>query len=201
MVLNLPSVLPSMDGCFSCWYCLQRRQERVPTKDTAPEQVSKADLPPPPPLQKRSEQEVQEKIKSWMVFVHPRARSYFESVEKCEEVLGQLARLTDRNDDLILGDEDSCVHWYGPVCDNGHAILSLLKPGHIEPCHAYLTRILSFMFATDELYEKLMPLPKVPFRMSCGKPLCVFLGHVSAAEADEFPHQPSRSSLVSSTSS
>ncbi|CAJ1334901.1 unnamed protein product [Effrenium voratum] len=131
---------------------------------------------------KRSEEEVQEMIKSWDKYVHDRARDFFAGTEQLHQVLGQLAQGTDKNADPVMGNAEECVYWYGDVTkDERQAAIRMIKPGEQQESITYVNRVLAFMFATDDSFEKLMQLPKEPFRMTCGDQLCVHLAHISVA--------------------
>merc|ERR1712113_713150 len=107
---------------------------------------------------------------------------FFTSPDMLTEVLKQLAEGTDREDDPVLG-EDRCVFWYGDVTkEDTQAAIRMVKPGESTESVTYVNRVLAFIFATDESFERLMKLPKEPFKMSCGDQLCVHLAHVSLAD-------------------
>ncbi|CAE6931304.1 hypothetical protein AK812_SmicGene27778 [Symbiodinium microadriaticum] len=133
-------------------------------------------------FQRRSEEEVKETVARWEMYVHPRAKEFFSDAKQLEEVLSQLAKGTDRNADPVLGSDKECVHWYGDVTkDELQAAIRMVKPGESSESITYVNRVLAFLFATDESFEKLMQLPKEPFRMSCGDQLCVNLAHISVS--------------------
>mmetsp|Transcript_85114 Transcript_85114/g.237491 ORF Transcript_85114/g.237491 Transcript_85114/m.237491 type:complete len:182 (+) Transcript_85114:114-659(+) len=133
-------------------------------------------------FQPRSEEEVQAVIKQWEQYAHPRAREFFTSAEMLEEVLAQLAKGIDKNDDPVLGADEKCVYWYGDVTkDDMQAAIRMVKPGESAESVTYVNRVLAFIFATDDSFEQLMKLPKEPFRMGCNDQLCVHLAHISLA--------------------
>jgi len=133
-------------------------------------------------FQARSEEEVQAAIKQWEQYAHPRSKEFFSSPEMLEEVLTQLARGIDKNDDPVLGPDEKCVYWYGDVTkDDLQAAIRMVKPGESAESVTYVNRVLAFIFATDDSFEQLMKLPKEPFKMSCGDQLCVHLAHISLA--------------------
>mmetsp|Transcript_58266 Transcript_58266/g.103452 ORF Transcript_58266/g.103452 Transcript_58266/m.103452 type:complete len:175 (-) Transcript_58266:56-580(-) len=126
----------------------------------------------------RSDAEVKAAVSEWMKFVHPRAQEVFTTKEALEEVLVELAKGTDRTSDPVLDDGD--VIWYGDITkDDTQAAIRIVKPGDSEASVSYVNRILPFIFATDESFEQLEKLPKVPFKMSCGNQLCIALAHIS----------------------
>ncbi|CAE7315513.1 unnamed protein product [Symbiodinium sp. CCMP2592] len=130
----------------------------------------------------RNEAEVRAAVERWSEYAHPRAKEFFSTPEQLEEVLIQLAKGTDKNDDPILGGDEKCVYWYGDVTKDDHqAAIRMVKPGEQSESVTYVNRVLAFIFATDDSFEKLMQLPKEPFRMSCGDQLCVNLAHISLA--------------------
>uniref|UniRef100_A0A7S2MJN7 Uncharacterized protein n=1 Tax=Zooxanthella nutricula TaxID=1333877 RepID=A0A7S2MJN7_9DINO len=124
----------------------------------------------------RTDAEVRQVVQQWEQYVHPRAREFFSTPEMLEEVLGQLAKGIDRNDDPVLGADDRCVFWYGDVTA---AAIRMVKPGETTESVTYVNRVLAFIFATDESFDQLMKLPKEPFKMNCGDQLCVHLAHIS----------------------
>lgn len=94
----------------------------------------------------------------------------------------KLARGVSRDDDPVLSSDAKCVFWYGDVTkDDLQAAIRMIKPGETMESVTYVNRILAFIFATDESFEELMQLPKEPFKMSCGDPLCVHLAHISVS--------------------
>jgi len=130
----------------------------------------------------RSEEEIAQAIRQWERYAHPRAREFFTTADMLEEVLTQLAKGVDKNQDPILGNEDQCVYWYGDVTkDDLQAAIRMIKPGETAESVTYVNRVLAFIFATDDSFEQLMKLPKEPFKMSCGDQLCVHLAHISLA--------------------
>lgn len=128
----------------------------------------------------RSEQEVQDTVRQWLERVHPRAMEYFASSDTLEAVLSQIARgLAADGEDAIFGPGRSCAYWYGDVSDDGQAAIEISMPSKSGSAVTYVNRVVTFMFATDELFKKLLQLPKEPFRMRCGEQLCVHLCHIS----------------------
>mmetsp|Transcript_30402 Transcript_30402/g.56996 ORF Transcript_30402/g.56996 Transcript_30402/m.56996 type:complete len:180 (+) Transcript_30402:74-613(+) len=131
---------------------------------------------------RRSDEDVKETVARWEQYVHPRAKEFFADSKQLDEVLSQLAKGTDKNFDPVLGTDKECVYWYGDVTrDEQQAAIRMIKPGESAESVTYVNRVLAFLFATDESFEKLMQLPKEPFRMSCGDQLCVHLAHISVA--------------------
>jgi len=132
----------------------------------------------------RSEEEVQDLIKKWANYAHPRAREFFQTDEMMFDVLAMLARGIDRNDDPVLGPDDKPVYWYGDVTKEkgdmqAQAAIRMTKPGESTESVTYVNRVLAFIFATDESFDQLMKLPKEPFKMSCGGQLNVNLAHIA----------------------
>eukprot|EP00913_Durusdinium_trenchii_P019424 g18262.t1 len=123
-------------------------------------------------------------VEHWSQYAHPRAKEFFTTPQQLEEVLVQLAKGTDKSDDPITGPDEKCVYWYGDVTkDDLQAAIRMVKPGEQAESVTYVNRVLAFIFATDDSFEKLMALPKEPFKMSCGDQLCVHLAHISLATA------------------
>jgi len=128
----------------------------------------------------RSEAEIDAAVKQWLQYAHPRARDFFTTPQQLEEVLREIAKGTDKNDDPILGPEEKNVYWHGDVTkDDQQAAIRMVKPGEAEESVTYVNRVLAFIFATDESFEKLMQLPKEPFKMSSGDQLDIHLAHIS----------------------
>lgn len=128
----------------------------------------------------RSAEEIEAVIKEWQLYVHPRAQDFFRTQELMTEVLTQLAKGIDKNDDPVLGPEEKCVFWYGDVTkDDNQAAIRMVKPGESEESVTYVNRVLAFIFATDDSFDQLMQLPKEPFKMGCNDQLCVHLAHIS----------------------
>eukprot|EP00406_Dinophysis_acuminata_P056094 CAMPEP_0179303162 /NCGR_PEP_ID=MMETSP0797-20121207/48437_1 /TAXON_ID=47934 /ORGANISM="Dinophysis acuminata, Strain DAEP01" /LENGTH=181 /DNA_ID=CAMNT_0021012713 /DNA_START=79 /DNA_END=624 /DNA_ORIENTATION=- len=149
-------------------------QEKKPKKKKASSKRNEANF------QVRSEEEIRAVIQQWEQYAHPRARDFFSNPDTLEEVLTQLAKGIDKNDDPVLGVEEKCVYWYGDVTkDDLQAAIRMVKPGESAESVTYVNRVLAFIFATDESFEQLMKLPKEPFKMSCGDQLCVHLAHIS----------------------
>lgn len=128
----------------------------------------------------RSEEEIDAAVKQWLEYAHPRAREFFSTSQQLEEVLREIAKGTDKNDDPILGPDDKNVYWYGDVTkDDFQAAIRMVKPGETTESVTYVNRVLAFIFATDESFEQLMKLPKEPFKMSSGDQLDIHLAHIS----------------------
>jgi hypothetical protein len=131
----------------------------------------------------RSESEVAEIVKKWAEFVHPRAREFFGDGDEgmLTEVLTKLARNTPRDSNPIPGSKE-CIHWFGETTEGDrHPVMTMVKPGESHESVTYVSRVLVFLFATDASFEKLMQLPKEPFKMSCDDPLCINLNHITCA--------------------
>ena len=73
------------------------------------------------------------------------------------------------------------MYWYGPVSKDNteQAIIELTKPGESSRTPTFVNRLLTFIFATDESFDRLQRLSKEPFRMVCGDQLCVNIKHIS----------------------
>mmetsp|Transcript_8050 Transcript_8050/g.22232 ORF Transcript_8050/g.22232 Transcript_8050/m.22232 type:complete len:175 (-) Transcript_8050:259-783(-) len=131
----------------------------------------------------RQEDEIENLIKEWEQYAHPRAAEFFAPPSHLKEVLRHLARGVHRTDDPILGSGDKCVFWYGQLDGDGvQAHLRMTRPGEPTESGFCVNRVLAFIFATDESFEVLMRLPKDPFKMCCGNQLCVHLSHISNDE-------------------
>mmetsp|Transcript_53543 Transcript_53543/g.117028 ORF Transcript_53543/g.117028 Transcript_53543/m.117028 type:complete len:181 (+) Transcript_53543:76-618(+) len=149
--------------------------------DSKRKSVSKRDMNA---FHSRNDEEVKQIVEHWSQYAHPRAKEFFTTSAQLEEVLMQLAKGTDKSDDPITGPDEKCVYWYGDVTkDDLQAAIRMVKPGEQAESVTYVNRVLAFIFATDDSFEKLMALPKEPFKMSCGDQLCVHLAHISLATA------------------
>mmetsp|Transcript_88124 Transcript_88124/g.222442 ORF Transcript_88124/g.222442 Transcript_88124/m.222442 type:complete len:189 (+) Transcript_88124:92-658(+) len=155
----------------------RRIGRRCSSKSTATSsQLSTADFQP------RSDDEIAISVWRWVQHAQPRALEVFESEEKLEWVLAQLARGTDRHEDAVLGGKDTCVHWYGDVSlDRMQAAIPIDKPGEARSA-TYVNRVLPLAFADDDCFHRMARLPrKKPFKMACGNQFCVNLLHISPA--------------------
>mmetsp|Transcript_113819 Transcript_113819/g.284714 ORF Transcript_113819/g.284714 Transcript_113819/m.284714 type:complete len:176 (+) Transcript_113819:154-681(+) len=132
-------------------------------------------------FQLRSEEEVQVTTVPWKRHAHQRAHDFFKTDEMLDRVLTQLAKGMDKREDAILSSDDTCVHWYGDTSADGdmHPTLRMVKPGDTTESEVFVSRLLPFIFAGDDSFELLMQLPKMPFRMRCGDPLCINFFHIS----------------------
>jgi len=134
-------------------------------------------------FQQRSEEEVMAAVMQWEQHAHPRAREFFKSDVMLKWVFAQLISCIDRREDPVFGGSDACVHWHGSTtADDGvQATLHMVKPGDTATSTTYVNRVLTFIFANDATFDFLMQLPKMPFKMRCGNPLCVNVLHISPA--------------------
>ncbi|CAD7966601.1 unnamed protein product [Amoebophrya sp. A120] len=129
----------------------------------------------------RSPEEITKLVSVWQSYAHPRARNFFATTEMLEHVLTQVARGVDAADDPILADGDKCIFWYGDVTKEEEAAIRMVKPGEEKESITYVNRVLAFIFATDDSFQKLMALPKTPFKMCCQNQLCINLSHISSS--------------------
>jgi len=130
----------------------------------------------------RSEEDVEEILAKWERYVHPRARDFFDTPERLREILRLLALGVDRREDMVVAGLHECVYWYGEVTGENpqNAAISMARPGSTEMSATYVNRLLAFIFSTDECFQKLLGMPKEPFRMICGNQLCVNLNHLAS---------------------
>lgn len=62
---------------------------------------------------------------------------------------------------------------------NDDPCIGIAKPGGAgAKSQTFVNRILAYVFASDESFDKLQKLPKDPLKMSCGNKSCVSLAHV-----------------------
>ena len=131
----------------------------------------------------RTSDKVSELVAIWSQYVHPRGRDFFQADDRLQETLSTIIKNLNASDDPVLGGSD-CVYWFGPTSketgtSEQQAILELAKPGQSSRSPTFVNRLLTFVFATDESFGRLMKLPKEPFKMSCGDQLCVNIKHIS----------------------
>ncbi|CAE7213153.1 unnamed protein product, partial [Symbiodinium sp. CCMP2456] len=186
--------------CRTCWPCimtsgllymgwkklksLRNPSPSVPaTNQTvapgAPHQPRSA--APGAPHQPRSDAEVEKCVEKWKELVHPRAREFLG--DGFDDVLTDVAKFTDTGKDPVLG--GGCCQWHGRRTKGGNAALGVCKPGDARESITYLNRLLAFGFATDESFEKLMKLPKEPFKMTCNDQLCVSVSCIGVAVVED----------------
>lgn len=125
----------------------------------------------------RTEAEVNRCVDKWMTVMHPRGREFFEDDKKLRSILRTVATSTAKTSDPIL--QQTCCLWHGDVKaakDTKHAAIQLTGPGEEgAPCVTYTSRVLIFLFATDEQLARWMRLPKQPLKMRCNIQRCVSL--------------------------
>ncbi|CAL1146116.1 unnamed protein product [Cladocopium goreaui] len=168
-------------GAFASSGSKKDEDKKKKKADSKRKSVSKRDMNA---FHSRNDEEVKQIVEHWSQYAHPRAKEFFTTSAQLEEVLMQLAKGTDKSDDPITGPDEKCVYWYGDVTkDDLQAAIRMVKPGEQAESVTYVNRVLAFIFATDDSFEKLMALPKEPFKMSCGDQLCVHLAHISLATA------------------
>mmetsp|Transcript_3359 Transcript_3359/g.8082 ORF Transcript_3359/g.8082 Transcript_3359/m.8082 type:complete len:190 (+) Transcript_3359:98-667(+) len=134
-------------------------------------------------FQPRSDDEIAISVRQWVQHAQPRALEVFESEEKLEWVLAQLARGTDRHEDPVLDGKDTCVYWYGDASMDGRQALIRMDT-HSDPSAVatYVNRFLPLVFADDDRFQRMARLSKKkPFKMACGNQFCVSLLHISPA--------------------
>merc|ERR1719265_2396044 len=106
---------------------------------------------PPSRFAPMDEADIQRVARSWVSYVHPRAREFFATPETLEAFLMQLASGISAGDDPILGPEDTCVIWHGDVTrQGGEAAIRMVRPDEVSMSITYANRVLAFTFATDE---------------------------------------------------
>ena len=134
----------------------------------------------------RSKARIAAAVEEWERYVHSRARDYFGKREALRDVLEQIALYVDRRSDPILSREDRCCIWTGGQTFTGNSVdcrqtaIYVLKPGDSEKSWMNVTRLLTFLFAVDESFERVRVLPSdQPIKMGCGNQLCCSLVHVS----------------------
>lgn len=128
-----------------------------------------------------SQAELLVKCTAWENYVHPRAKQFWTTSKSLQQVLANIAKSVDRQDDPVLGDDPQrCVFWHGEVGGDGYPIIRLRKPGEPEETATYVCRALVFLYADLDAYEELRKKPaKAPFTMACEHRMCVNLIHIS----------------------
>lgn len=139
----------------------------------------------------RSAEEVKAAVQEWDLYVHQRARDFFGSQEVVERVLEKIARYTTKDSNPVYGSAERCVLWHGQYTEEDaevegerrkpHAVLEVYKPADGGESNSHVSRVMAFLFASDESFEQLMKLPKDPFSMCCNNQLCVNLAHIMPA--------------------
>ncbi|KAF4655278.1 Beta-galactosidase 6 [Perkinsus chesapeaki] len=179
----------SFGQMFSCRFCSESPFAKLFGEDPAAPDFSRRQLAgdrtnrqtrrSPSSFVRRNPEEIKQLIASWEPYVSSRARDFFVTRERLEEVLTMIARSIHHTEDPILGD-DSCVFWYGEVTkDDNQAVIRMVKPTEETESLTYVNRVMVLIFSSDEVFQQLMALPKAPFRMACGNQLCVSLHHVA----------------------
>jgi len=134
----------------------------------------------------RSNEEVKAAVQEWDLYVHQRARDFFGSQDVVEKVLEKIARYTTKDSNPVYGSAERCVLWHGQYTEEAagqkpHAVLEVYKPADGGESNSHVSRVMAFLFASDESFEQLMKLPKDPFSMCCNNQLCVNLAHIVPA--------------------
>eukprot|EP00927_Polykrikos_kofoidii_P068948 TRINITY_DN64306_c0_g1_i1.p1 TRINITY_DN64306_c0_g1~~TRINITY_DN64306_c0_g1_i1.p1 ORF type:complete len:175 (+),score=19.39 TRINITY_DN64306_c0_g1_i1:65-589(+) len=132
-------------------------------------------------LASRSFRETQTLVRRLKQHVRPRAHDFFGSEAAIELILYKIVAGTNRRFNLLLGPKNECVNWNGDVTeDDQQPCLSTIQPGESEESVGYVNRVLIFLFATDDEFERRMQFSQEPFKMSCGNQLCVHFRHITA---------------------
>lgn len=158
------------------------------------------------------EQQLQARVRRMVRRARPRAKKYF-SEEELEQVMTLLAMNIDPGDVLESADADRCIRWRGDVVKGDvlipadgpvkvlnlasslkspavgeyaveEPVLPLVKPGNTEEGLIYVSRVVAYMFASDDVLLQLQKEPQKPFKMRCGHQLCVNMKHVDVGVAD-----------------
>jgi len=129
----------------------------------------------------RTQAEIKKISDQWWELVHERAATMFPSEEAQRAVLENIAVNIHKNDDPISGKSDSCVQWYGEYTDDadGREAAITLRSGEAQENVTFVNRVIVFVFASDESFQKLQKLPRKPFRMRCANQMCINLKHIN----------------------
>jgi len=124
-------------------------------------------------------EEIQVLIRAWENYVHPRAKSFWQTSDVLYQILAQIARGVEKTADPVLGD-DRCVIWQGMLhSEDKRPVIRMTKPGETVESQTYVNRVLVFLFADDDSFNELQEKPKKPFAMACGDSKCVNLTHIA----------------------
>ncbi|EEA08236.1 uncharacterized protein CMU_019790 [Cryptosporidium muris RN66] len=131
------------------------------------------------PFDKRTSDETLIACRSWVNYIHPRAKDFWKTSEQIFHILSSICQNIDRADDPILGGEENCVQWHGELAaEDGSPVIRILRPGEVDECQTYVNRILAFLYADDESFLELQKKPPVAFTMACDDPLCINITHI-----------------------
>eukprot|EP00918_Siedleckia_nematoides_P010026 GHVU01021932.1.p1 GENE.GHVU01021932.1~~GHVU01021932.1.p1 ORF type:complete len:184 (+),score=28.88 GHVU01021932.1:123-674(+) len=122
-----------------------------------------------------------QKVDSLMEYVHPRAKGFWDNdPEGLRNIITELARNVDRNDNLLAEDETKrCVTWRGALSPDGYAMMPMTKPHGEEPTETYVNRTLVFLYADEDSFQELRKHARnLPFPMICDNKKCVTLTHI-----------------------
>ncbi|EZG83568.1 hypothetical protein GNI_014580 [Gregarina niphandrodes] len=131
-------------------------------------------------FERRSEEAIAKMINNWNSMLKPRISDLWPTMGEnpdLRDVLRQLLTNTDSRDNP-LAVEPYCVLWYGDVgIEDGAAVLRVKEGG--ETRLSYVTRILAYIFASNETFELLLKSDTQggPLPMSCDNVRCVNLSH------------------------
>lgn len=129
----------------------------------------------------RSDKEVEEALNEWKQHVHSRVSTFFKTTTMLEEVLVRVARCVNKTDDPVLGSDGQCVYWHGITTDDHQAGIEVVDPKTGAKSVTYVNRVLAYIFADDESFEKLVQLVNKPLKMSCNNQLCVCIAHIAVS--------------------
>eukprot|EP00927_Polykrikos_kofoidii_P054128 TRINITY_DN48604_c0_g1_i1.p2 TRINITY_DN48604_c0_g1~~TRINITY_DN48604_c0_g1_i1.p2 ORF type:complete len:177 (-),score=11.34 TRINITY_DN48604_c0_g1_i1:220-750(-) len=153
----------------------------VDRKSRIKSQRRQSDVEPVTSFNPRSRAEMEAAIEKWFGTVHPRARTFFGTEDALREILGMVAECTSEGDDPIFSSNATCVKWHGSRADDDQPVIHIIKPNESVQTESYVNRVLVFIFSAEESFERLMQLPKLPFKMACGDQHCVNIAHVQIA--------------------
>eukprot|EP00929_Paragymnodinium_shiwhaense_P091172 TRINITY_DN51204_c0_g1_i1.p1 TRINITY_DN51204_c0_g1~~TRINITY_DN51204_c0_g1_i1.p1 ORF type:complete len:1580 (+),score=438.80 TRINITY_DN51204_c0_g1_i1:194-4933(+) len=132
---------------------------------------------------RRSAEELDADVESWLGMVNPRAYDVFKTAGNIRPVLVEIGLGTAKEDDFLVGRSERCVRWRGSTSADGiQATLDMIRPGEEVAAPAFVNRLVAFLFAPDVVFESLGT-SKEPLIMSCGDQLCVCLAHLRPTNA------------------
>ncbi|EER17558.1 conserved hypothetical protein [Perkinsus marinus ATCC 50983] len=147
------------DEMFSCRFCSESPFARLFGADPPPPggTTTRQTRRSPSSFVRRNSEEMQRLIASWDHYVSSRAKDFFVTREKLEEVLMMIARGIHHTEDPILG-----------VGTNTWTLATIpfqmVKPTEDTESLTYVNRVMVLIFSSDEAFQHLMTLPKAPFR-------------------------------------
>ncbi|XP_952597.1 uncharacterized protein TA16085 [Theileria annulata] len=125
----------------------------------------------------RNAEEVTYLAKIYNTYVHERAKILWKNESTRIQILKEIAMGCCKNDDPVLGNDIQCVKWVGDFHDE-YPVIHIQEPKETMKKRTYVSRMLVFLFADEESYQKIDVNKYTPFTMVCGNKWCVNLTHI-----------------------